>query len=91
MNPVRIACAMGFALALFSAGASANEVEGKIQSVNDGNQTFVVQGITFAVDGDTEYDDGAQNFGDLQSGQTVEVEFEYRNERHLAEEVEVRS
>ena len=89
MGISRIASATGLALALFSSTAFANEVEGTIESVDDGDQTFVVQGITFTVNDDTEYEDGAENFGDLRQGQTVEVEFEYNNDRHVAEEIAV--
>lgn len=69
--------------------AWANDLEGHIESVNAGEQSFVVQGITFHVTERTDYDDGLRTFEDLAVGQRVEVDFEYREGRHYALEIEL--
>ncbi len=48
-----------------------------------------VQGITFHTLASTDYDDGLDRFEDLQVGQKVEVDFEYRDGRHIATEIEL--
>lgn len=82
---------VGFSLVLFSSLAIANDIEGKIESVSKDKQSFVVQGIEFFVNDSTDYDDGLNEFSDLEKGQTVEVDFEYRDEKHVAEEIELKS
>lgn len=74
---------------LLSSAALANDVEGKIESINKDDQSFVVQGITFFVNESTDYDDGLKSFDDLQVGQLVEVDFDYRDGKHHATEVEL--
>ena len=37
----------------------------------------------------TVYDDGLRRFADLAVGQKVEVDFEYRNGKHCATEIEL--
>jgi hypothetical protein len=64
------------------------ELKGNIESVNEEQKTFVVQSITFQATNQTEYDDGLSGFADLVEGLRVEVEFEYRQGRHYATEVE---
>lgn len=77
-----------FAVALASPLAFANDVEGEIESLDQEEKTVKVQGITFHVNDDTRYDDGVKSFDDLEEGQTVEVDFEYREGRHYATEIE---
>ena len=72
-----------------SNAAMADDLEGKVEAVDAGNQTFVVQGITFHVTKKTDYDDGLRQFGDLQVGQRVEVDFKYRDGKHYATEAEL--
>lgn len=76
-------------LLLVSGHALANDLEGKIESVNAEQQTFVVQGITFHVSSGTDYDDGLNRFEDLKEGQRVEVDFDYRDGQHHATEIEL--
>lgn len=73
----------------FAVSASANDVEGKIESVDREARTLTVQGIVFHTDDDTDYDDGLSSFDDLEEGQKVEIDFEYDGERHLAKEIEL--
>ncbi|WP_445156997.1 DUF5666 domain-containing protein [Halomonas sp. E14] len=73
----------------FAGSASANDVEGKIESVDREARTLTVQGIVFHTDDDTDYDDGLSSFDDLEEGQKVEIDFEYDGERHLAKEIEL--
>jgi cold shock CspA family protein len=37
----------------------------------------------------TDYDDGLKGFEDLREGQKVEVDFEYRDGKHFAIEIEL--
>jgi cold shock CspA family protein len=37
----------------------------------------------------TDYDDGLKGFADLREGQKVEVDFEYRDGKHFATEIEL--
>lgn len=75
--------------ALLSSAALANDIEGKIDSINKDDRSFVVQGITFFADEKTDYDDGLKNFESLQVGQVVEVDFDYRDGKHHATEAEL--
>lgn len=78
-----------FCLVLGSGPALADDVEGRIESINPGEQSFVVQGIRFFVTKSTDYDDGLKQFADLKEGQKVEVDFEYRDGKHFATEIEL--
>lgn len=72
-----------------SLSAQANDIEGEIYSINVETQSFVVQGITFYTTTKTDYDKGLKTFADLKVGQKVEVDFEYRDKRHIATEIEI--
>lgn len=72
-----------------SLSAQADDMEGKIDAINAEAQSFVVQGITFFTETTTDYDDGLRTFADLKVGQNVEVDFEYRDKRHIATEIEL--
>ena len=77
-------------LVLFSIPALADDLEGRIESINKSEQSFVVQGIRFFVTQSTDYDDGLKGFADLKEGQKVEVDFEYRDGKHFAIEIELK-
>ena len=79
-----------FAAALLAAAsaAQANDLTGEIESVNATEQSFVIQGINMNTDDRTDYDDGLRSFDDLKAGDRIEVDFAYRNGRHVAEEIE---
>jgi hypothetical protein len=79
----------GFSLVLFSGITLAEDLEGRIESINKGSQSFVVQGIEFFVTPSTDYDDGLTGFDDLREGQKVEVDFQYRDGKHYATEIEL--
>src|SRR5690606_34585522 len=79
----------GVPFVLLSSAALADDIEGQVESINKGNQTFVVQGITFFANESTDYDDGLKDFNSLQVGQKVEVDFDYRDGRHYATEIEL--
>ncbi len=76
-------------LAILSAPVHADDVEGRIESIDSENRSFVVQGIEFHALPTTDYDDGLNRFEDLQVGQKVEVDFDYRDGRHYATEIEL--
>ncbi len=73
----------------WSFAAFADDIEGRIASINPDEQSFVVQGITFFVTPTTDYDDGLRRFSDLQVDQKVEVDFVFRDGRHYATEIEL--
>jgi len=73
----------------FASLAAADDLEGSIETLDRSSRSFVVQGIRFFVTPETDYDDGLKSFDDLKEGQKVEVDFEYRDRKHLATEVEL--
>lgn len=86
-NRVRAALAACI-LASASGAALAEDIEGLIESINTSSQSFIVQGIEFFVTPSTDYDGGLEGFGSLAVGQKVEVDFDYRDDRHYVIEVE---
>jgi hypothetical protein len=76
-------------LALSSTHVFANDLEGQIESINQTERSFIVQGIRFFTTQSTDYDDGLKRFSDLEVGQQVEVDFEYRDQKHYATEIEL--
>ena len=76
-------------LVFLAVSAMADDLEGRIQSVDQGNKSFVVQGITFYATESTDYDDGLKSFADLHPGQKVEIDFRYRDGKHYATEIEL--
>lgn len=77
-----------FAAALLSPFALANDVEGEVEKLDREEKSLEVQGITFYTNDSTRYDDELKSFDDLEEGQMVEVDFEYRDGRHYATEIE---
>ncbi len=76
-------------IVLGAAPALAEDIEGRITAIDADAQSFVVQGITFYATQSTDYDDGLRRFADLQVGQKVEVDFDFRDNRHYATEIEL--
>ena len=74
-------------LVTLAGAAFANDVEGRIESLNQEARSLVVQGIEFLATQTTEYDDGLYSFADLREGMRVEVEFIYRDGKHYAREI----
>ena len=91
MRPTYYLQAASMALALsFSTGALADDdLEGKIESIDQQARSFVVNGKTIHTDDRTDYDDDLNQFSDLQVGQRVEVDYVTRDGRMLAEEIEL--
>lgn len=81
--------AVAASLTLASGAALAGDIEGTIESIDADAQSFVVQGITFHASSSTDYDDGLKGFDDLKVDQRVEVDFDYRDGRHYATEIEL--
>ena len=69
--------------------AMADDLEGRMQSVDQSNKSLVVQGIRFYTTESTDYDDGLKSFADLRPGQKVEIDFQYRDGKHYATEIEL--
>lgn len=77
------------AIFLFASGSVfANDLEGEIEAIDAAEKTIKVQGFEFAVTDKTDFDDDAEEFADLKVGQEVEVDFEYRDGKHIAVEIE---
>ncbi len=89
MKRLLIVSIVAAVIAAWSLAASADDIEGQITSINPDEQSFVVQGITFFATPTTDYDDGLRRFSDLQLGQKVEVDFVFRDGRHIATEIEL--
>lgn len=75
----------------FFCGASgwAADVEGRIVAVDEDARTFIVGEFTFQVTDDTRFEDGLRDLSGLRPGQPVEVDFEVRDGRHYATEIEL--
>lgn len=69
--------------------AQADDIEGRIERIDAASRTLTLQGITFHTTDATDYDDGLRRFEDLRVGQKVEVDFVYRDGRHIATEIEL--
>lgn len=89
MKTLLIRTAMAAVLASSAASAWADDVEGTVEGVDAASRTLVVQGITFYTTAETDYDDGLKRFEDLRVGQRVEVDFDYRDGRHIVDEIEL--
>ena len=89
MNLRKCVLIAGCMPAFLAGPAMANDLEGPIESVDASKRSFVVQGITFFTNETTDYDAGLRRFEDLKAGQNVEVDFVYREKRHIATEVEL--
>lgn len=79
----------GLILAVCSTLATADDIDGKIESINQDDKSFVVKGIRFFATETTDYDKRLKGFADLKVGQRVEVDFDYRDNKHFATEIEL--
>ncbi len=68
---------------------SSDSLNGKIQSVDAGRRSFVVEGQTLLTNASTDYDDGLKTFADLRPGMTVKVEHSQRGDTRFAKEIEL--
>ncbi|MDX5363075.1 MAG: DUF5666 domain-containing protein [Pseudazoarcus pumilus] len=89
MKSTLIRTAAACVLASAAATAWADDIEGSIEAVDAANRSLTVQGITFLTTPGADYDDGLRRFEDLRVGQRVEVDFDYRDGRHIATEIEL--
>lgn len=76
-------------LAVLAGAAQADDIEGRVERVDAEARTLTVQGITFHTTERTDYDDGLRSFDDLKEGQRVEVDFKYKDGKHVATEIEL--
>lgn len=82
--------AIAGSFSLFAVGAMADQdLKGTIDSVDAGNGSFVVQGVTIHTDDRTDWDDGLTGIGDLKQGMAVDIEYNSRDGRNYAEEIEL--
>lgn len=68
---------------------STDSMEGRIQSVDAGRRSFVIQGQTLLTNASTDYDDGLKSFADLKPGMKVKVDHSLRGGKHYAREIEL--
>jgi len=91
-NALPTALAIGLAASLLAAPALADDddddLDGRIESINRSNQSFVVRGIRVIVTPDTEFDDEYRRFSDLRVGHRVEIDGQRRGQRFIAREIE---
>jgi hypothetical protein len=78
-------------LMLCSSVVLADNVEGKISAINSKAKTLVVQGKTFYVTPDTNFDDNLGSFKGLKVGQRVDVDYDRKNGKRYAAEIEDKS
>ena len=68
---------------------SSDSLEGKIQSVDAGRRSFVLQGQTLFTNASTYYDDGLKYFADLKPGMKVKVDHSQRGGKRYAKEIDL--
>lgn len=78
-------------LMLCSTVVLADNIEGKISAINSKAQTLVVQGKTFYVTKNTNFDDNLGSFQGLKVGQRVDVDYDRKNGKRYASEIEDKS
>lgn len=91
MNLIQHLRPLSLAIALLFASATTwadDDIEGRIESINVAERSFVVNGQTIFATDATDYDDEYERFSDLRVGHRVEVDVEKRNGRWIAEEIE---
>ena len=71
-------------LMLCSTVVLADNVEGKISAINSKAKSLVVQGKTFYVTPDTNFDDNLGSFKGLKVGQRVDVDYDRKNGKRYA-------
>lgn len=76
-------------MAFAASAAQANDLEGVVEAVNPTAGTLTVQGIVFHVTPTTDFDRPLRRLADLTPGQRVEVDFVYRDGKHIATEIEL--
>jgi hypothetical protein len=80
---------IGLAASLLTTPVLADDdLDGRIESINRSNQSFVVRGIRVIVTPDTEFDDDYSRFSDLRVGHRVEIDGQRRGQRFIAREIE---
>jgi hypothetical protein len=65
-----------------------DDIEGRIESINATERSFVVDGKRIFTTERTDYDDEYMRFEDLRVGHRVEVDVVQRDGRLIAEEIE---
>lgn len=78
-------------LMLCSTVVLADNVEEKISAINSKSKTLVVQGKTFYVTKNTNFDDHLGSFQGLKVGQRVDVDYDRKNGKRYASEIEDKS
>lgn len=87
-NHFRLSAVASALLLTTSLSWADDDIEGRIESINAAQRSFVVYGQTIHATDVTDYDDEYQRFSDLRVGHIVEVDVERRDGRLIATEVE---
>ncbi|MBL0919912.1 MAG: hypothetical protein IBJ14_14510 [Hydrogenophaga sp.] len=76
------------ALALGVGAAHADDLKGRIQSIDLSAKAFVINGETIYVTDKTDYENDYKRFEDLREGHYVEVDIDRKDGRLYADDIE---
>lgn len=79
------------ALALGAGAAHAEDVKGRIQSIDLSARAFVVNAETIYVTDKTDYENDYKRFEDLRQGHYVEVDVDRKDGRMYADDIEYKA
>ncbi|MBW0172313.1 DUF5666 domain-containing protein [Hydrogenophaga sp.] len=79
------------ALALGAGAAHAEDVKGRIQSIDLAAKAFVVNAETIYVTDKTDYENDYKRFEDLRQGHYVEVDVDRKDGRLYADDIEYKA
>lgn len=89
MSKLKSVAIAGSLLLVATFAVADDDIKGPVSAIDAANGTFVVQGITIHTNDRTDYDDGLTGIGDLKEGMRLEVDYETREGRNYAKEVEL--
>lgn len=79
------------ALTLGVGAAHAEDIKGRVQSVDLSAKAFVVNGETIYVTDKTDYENDYKRFEDLREGHYIEVDIDRRDGRLYADDIEYKA
>lgn len=87
MNRTTLAITLGLAVGVSLGAAQAAEIVGPVQDIDAEEGTVTVEGIEFLIGEDTDFDMALQSYADLEEGQTVEIDFDVIDGRHIINQI----
>ncbi|SDS02749.1 hypothetical protein SAMN05216421_0772 [Halopseudomonas xinjiangensis] len=87
MNRTMLAFTLGLAVVLGAGTALAAEIVGPVQNIDAEEGTVTVEGIEFLIAEDTDFDMALGSYADLEGGQTVEIDFDVIDGRHVINQI----